>query len=115
MDVPKLTHSAPLFDQCGVMPIQTHVKFRTVTMVYKTLHDLAPPYMSNMFQNVKQVSSRATQSSQSNQLYVPRRDLCVSRRSLRYSGAVLYNTLDSNIKESQSLASFKHKAFKHFM
>ncbi len=60
MDVPKLTHSAPLFDQCRVMPIQTRVTFRTVTMVYKTLHDLAPPYMSNMFQNVSEVSSRAT-------------------------------------------------------
>ncbi len=84
-------------------------------MVYKTLHDLAPPYMSNMFLNVSQVSSRATRSSQSNQLYVPWRDLCVGRQSLRYSGAVLYNTLDSNIKESQSLTSFKHKAFKHVM
>ncbi len=115
MDVPKLTHSVPLFDQCGVMPIQTRVKFRTVTMVYKTLHDLAPLYMSNMFQHVSQVSSRATRSSKSNKLYLPRRDLCVGRWSLWYSGAVLYNTLDSNIKESQSLASFKHKAFKHFM
>ncbi len=94
MDVPKLTHSAPLFDQCGVMPIQTRVKFRTVTMVYTTFHDLAPPYISNMFQNVSQVSSRVTRS---NQLYVPRRDLCVGRRSLRYSGAVVYNTLGSNI------------------
>ncbi len=84
-------------------------------MVYKTLHDLAPPYMSNMFQNVSQVSYRATRSSQSNQLYVPRRDLCDGRQSLWYNGAVLYNTLDSNIKESQSLASFKYKAFKHFM
>ncbi len=84
-------------------------------MVYITLHDLAPGYMSNMFQNVSQVSSRATRSSKSNQLYVPRRDLYVGRRSLRDSGAVLYNTLDSNIKESLSLASFKHKAFIHFM
>ncbi len=76
---------------------------------------LAPPDMSNMSQNVSQVSSRAIRSSQSNQLYVPRRDLRVDRQSLRNSGAVLYNTLDSNIKESQSLASFKYKAFKHFM
>ncbi len=112
MDVPKLTHSSPLFDQCGVMPIQTCVKFRTVTMVDTKL---SMTYMSNMSQNVLQVSSRATQSSQSNQLYVPRRYLCVGRWSLRYSGAVLYNTIDSNIKERQSLASFKHKTFKHFM
>ncbi len=40
MDVPNFTYSVPLFDQCGVMPIQTIVKFRTVTMVYKTLKGL---------------------------------------------------------------------------
>jgi hypothetical protein len=114
MDVPRLTHSEPLFNQCGVMPIQKRVKFRTVTMVYKTLHGLTPSYMSDIFKSVSEVSSRTTRSSQSNKLYVPRRDLCVSRRSLRYSGAVLYNTLNSNITDSQSLASFKTKAFKHF-
>ncbi len=30
MDVPKFTHTAPLFDQCGVMPIQTCVKFSLI-------------------------------------------------------------------------------------
>ncbi len=40
MNVPNLTHSAPLFKECQVMPIQDWVNFRTVTMVYKTLHSL---------------------------------------------------------------------------
>ena len=115
MDVPKLTHTAPLFDQCGVMPIQSRVKFRTVIMVFKTLKGLNPSYMSDMFKSVSDVSSRITRSSQSKNLYVPRKKLCVSRRSLRYSGAVLYNALGSTIQDCQSLASFKYKAFKHFM
>ncbi len=33
MNVPNLTHSAPLFKECQVMQIQDRVKFRTVTMV----------------------------------------------------------------------------------
>ncbi len=84
-------------------------------MAYKTLLDLAPTYMSYLFQNVSQVSSRATWSSQSNLLYAPRRCLCIGRWSLQYSGEVLYNNLDNNIKESQSLATFKHKSLNHFM
>ncbi len=86
MDVPKLSHSAPLFDQCGVMPIQTRVKFRTVTKVYKTLQGLNRPYMSDMFKSVSEVSSQLTRSSQSNKVCVPCKDLCVSRRALRHSG-----------------------------
>ncbi len=40
MSVPNLTHTAPLFKECQVIPIQDRVKFKTVTMVYKTLHGL---------------------------------------------------------------------------
>ncbi len=81
--VPKLTHSsAPLFDQCD---IQTRGKFWTVTMVYKTLKGLNPPYMSDMFKSVSEMSSLLTRSRQSNKLYVPRKNICVSRMSLRYS------------------------------
>ncbi len=48
MNVPNLTHSAPLFKECQVMPIQDGVKFRTVTMVYKTLHSLKTTYMKEL-------------------------------------------------------------------
>ncbi len=36
MNMPNLTHSAPLFKECQVMPNQDQVKFRTVTMVSNT-------------------------------------------------------------------------------
>ncbi len=55
--------------------------------------------------------STHTRSSQSNRLYVPRRDLCVSRKSLRYNGAILYNTLNSKIQDCGSLGAFKFYVF----
>ncbi len=115
MNVPKLTHSAFLFNECEIMTIQNSVKFRTATLVYKSLNGLTPIYMTNMFQKVANVSTRNTRSSQSNRLYVPRRDLCVSSRSLRYNGAILYNTLNSKIQECDSLGAFKYKVLKSFM
>ncbi len=97
------------------MTIQNRVKFRTATLVYKSLNGLTPIYMANMFQKDVNVSTRNTRSSQSNKLYVPRRDLCVSRKSLRYNGAILYNTLNSKIQECDSLGAFKDKVFKSFI
>ncbi len=97
------------------MTIQNRVKFRTATLVYKSLNGLTPIYMANMFQKVANVSTRNTRSSQSNRLYVLRKDLCVSRRSIQYNGAILYNTLNSKIQECDSLGAFKYKVFKSFM
>ncbi len=42
MNVPKLTHSVPLFNECEIMTIQNRVKFRTATLVYKSLNGLTP-------------------------------------------------------------------------
>ncbi len=104
-----------LLNQCGVMPIQTRVKFQTVAMVYKDLKAFNPQYMFDMFKSLSEASSRLTISRQSNKLYVPRKNVSVSRRSLRYCGAMLYDTLNNTIQNSRSVASFKYKAVKHFM
>ncbi len=49
MNVPKLTHSAPLFNECEIMTIQNRLKFRTATLVYNSLNGLTLIDMANMF------------------------------------------------------------------
>jgi hypothetical protein len=116
MNVPRLTHSAPLFEECGIMTIQQRVRYRSATLVYKTLTEVTPEYMHGMFKPIGDISSRTTrQSIDTTKLYVPKMDLCVSRRAIRYSGAVIYNTLDQHTRQSQSLGIFKTRAYKHFM
>ncbi len=89
-----------------------HPKFRTATLVYKSVNGRTPIYMASMFQKVANVFTRKTRFCQSNRLYVPRRDLCVSRRALCYNGTILYNTLNSKTQECELLCTFKYKAFK---
>ncbi len=60
MTLPKLTYSAPLFKECQFIPIQDRVKFRTVTMVYKTLYSLTPTYMKELFTYQSEMSIRNT-------------------------------------------------------
>ena len=115
MDVNRMTPSLPLFKFCEVLPIQQRVKYRTVTLVYKSLHDLVPAYMSDMFCNQSEVSTRATRYSLNNKLYVPRKNLCVSRKSLNYNGAIEFNKLPSQMQESNTLSSFKCQVFKYYL
>ncbi len=88
LNMPNLTHSAPLFKECQVIPIKDRVKFRTVTMVYKTLHSLTPTYMKELFTYQSEMSTRNTKYSNVNKLYVPNQNLCVSRRALRCNGCI---------------------------
>ena len=115
MNVPNLTHSAPLFKECQIMPIHQRAQYRTATMVFKIIHGLTPSYMSELVKCMNNVSTRTTRYSQANKLYVPNRKLCVSRRALRYNGATLYNSLDRKIQDCTTLNAFKYQAYKSFM
>ncbi len=71
-------------------------------------------YMVSMFQKVANVCSRSTRSRQSNRVYAPMRDLCVSRSALHYNGSILYNTVNSKMQECEPLGALKYKVFKRF-
>jgi hypothetical protein len=45
----KLTSSGPLFKAAEVLPIQQTVMLRTAIMVYKSLNNWVPKYISDMF------------------------------------------------------------------
>ncbi len=85
-----------------------------VTSVYK-FNELTTDYMKDMFERVADVSVRSIALVPPNYQYLPNRELCVSRRALQDSGTTGYNSLDTIIQSSQTLASFKHNTFKHFM
>ncbi len=51
------------------MPIHDRISFRKVTMVYKSVNDLAPNYMKDMFTYVWDSHSHTTRSSVKNDFY----------------------------------------------
>ncbi len=63
MNVPKLTHSVRLFNECESMTIKNRIKFRTATLDYNSLNSLTTIYMANIFQKVANVSTRNTSVS----------------------------------------------------
>ncbi len=70
------------------MPIHDRITFYKATMVYKSVTDLAPYYMKDMFTYVQDSHSGTTQSSVKNDLYLPpgkHKELYI--QSFAYSGA----------------------------
>ena len=72
--------------------------------MYKTLNGNVPRYLQEIF--TSQVSSYELRDFQ-NKFFVPKPRTDYLKRSFGYSGAVLWNSLPSELRSAQSLASFK--------
>ena len=81
-------------------------------MVYKSLNDLSPGYLSSKF--VKQYETRCyLRDSVNKQIFpFPRTDF--TRNSFRYSGAVLWISLPCDMRETKSLSQFKRLTHLNF-
>ena len=101
-----------MFDKLKWMPIQDFVQYRRSNLVYKAINNMLPDYMCNMFTHVNTVHSRNTRFSANDNLYVPpRAKLSVFRKSLRYAGPQVWNTLPAEIRKAPSVSTFKHRYF----
>ena len=73
-------------------------------MVYKSLHGLAPDYLCSKFE--KRETAYDLRDSE-NKLNVPLPRTNYYKNSFTYSGAILWNSLPSNVRQAESLGQFK--------
>ena len=92
------------------MPIMDRIEYRKAIMVYKSLNHLCPRVYDRVFKYVKQIHTRTTRSSSTNDLYLsPGKHKQLYMNMFGYSSVRIWNTLSANIKESTSLKDFKRK------
>ena len=72
------------------------------TLMFKITNGPAPKYLCDSFQYVTDIHSRNTRSSCNNKLYIPKPTLSSFKRSLKYSGAILWNILSESPTSSVS-------------
>ena len=75
-------------------------------MMYKISHDISPPCLRDIFQNVSDVHSYDLRNSSMN-LYIPKPNLETGKHSLHYRGSVLWNKIPAEAREQESLVLFK--------
>ena len=109
------TPSADMFKTLNWMPLPDRIKYRKACMVYKSLNDLAPKYMSDMFKNVSDCHNRDTRSSVRNDLSLPSgRHKDIYRNSFAYDGAIIWNGIPASIRNAESFNSFKSAYLKDY-
>ena len=73
------------------------IKIETACMVYKSINDLAPDYLSKMFTKILTCSMKNLRNTTTD-LQVPLMKTCNGQRAFSYRGAGVWNRLDSVVK-----------------
>ena len=89
------------------------IKSETATMTYKAITGLAPSNLSNLFTKNTDQNTDINLRKAANDLYIPRMTTSKGQKAISYRGAKTWNQLSSDIKEANSLNSFKCKLKHH--
>ena len=96
----------PLIGSLGWLTIRESIDFETSKMVYKSMNDLVPDYLRNIFQKVSEASNRQLRNSKSD-LRLPLFRISTGQKSFAYKGAKVWSDLDSVVKRPHHCAPFE--------
>ena len=98
--------SKPLIQKLGWKTVNDMIKHESRTMVYKSINNKAPPYMSEMFTRNSQDATRQLRNTNTD-LRLPKIRTCNGQKSFSFRGAKLWNSLNNEAKLATSLNRFK--------
>ena len=105
---PRRAHITPVLKELHWLPVKLRIDFKILCLTYKCLHGSSPSYLSDLLNPY--VPVRSLRSNTENLLVVPPYKLkSFGFCSFSYTAPVLWNALPSDIKDSDSLDSFKAK------
>ena len=104
-----------LIASMNVMNVRQRRDYFMSLLVFKCIHGLAPDYLSNEILMSFDVSNRSTRSTDVNNVYVPNVHLSITKKSFCYQGPTVWNALPADIKQCNTIETFKIKAKSFFV
>uniref|UniRef100_A0A3P9HUM9 Reverse transcriptase domain-containing protein n=1 Tax=Oryzias latipes TaxID=8090 RepID=A0A3P9HUM9_ORYLA len=105
-------HITPVLQNLHWLPIKQRVSFKILLITFKALHNLAPPYISDLLHI--SIPSRSLRSTSSLQLHVPPARLAtMGGRAFSRSAPQLWNSLPPDLRNTDTLPLFKSKLKTH--
>jgi len=101
-----LTTLLQYWDSIHWLPGKQRIDFKLAMLVYKSLHDIAPPYLSDDCQLVTEVGRRHLRSSNVQTCTLPRIQSQIGDRSFTAAGPRLRNSLP--IENRRKDITFEH-------
>ena len=112
----KTAPSAPIFDSLQFLKLNDIITYQITSFVFECLHNLAPLYFHGYFTSIERMHNIGTRQSIRGDLFALRCNTTqYGLRSIHYSGVRLWNSLPLEIRNSNSLSSFRNKLEKHLL
>ena len=107
--------SKKLFAELNWLDFANRIKFHKCILIFKILNGLSPPYLQDLFRQIKTSSTYSLRSAEEENLLLPGANLEIFKKSLQFSGVCIWNSLPSHIKKSKSLSTFKETCQKYML
>jgi len=105
----KCEHISPVLRKLHWLPITKRIEFKIITITYQALNGMAPSYICDLLQ-VRQQSRNLRSTSRGLSLVVPAHQTqAYGARSFSIAAPTLWNSLPVDIKNAQSLFTYKKK------
>ena len=87
-----------------IMTIYERIFFRKAKFMYKVSNSITPSYINDMF--IRRTTNLALRSSTSINYIPPKPNKEIFKRSISYSGPLIWNSLPAEIRQAESMSSF---------
>ena len=110
----KSDHISPLLSSLHWLPVSQRIQFKFLVLIYKSVNNLAPSYLSDLL-NLHIPSRSLRSSSDPSSLTIPRplRLKTIESRTFSVAGPSSWNDIPPSIRQAPSLSSFKSKLKTH--
>ncbi|XDV50756.1 hypothetical protein PO909_019771 [Leuciscus waleckii] len=103
---PKRAHVTPLFTSLHWLPLAARIKFKALTLAYRTITDSAPSYFHSLLRVY--IPTRHLRSVNEQRLVVPSQKATKSlSRTFSFTVPCWWNALPTLIRNAESLTTFK--------
>ena len=96
----------PIIKKLGWHTVSEIIQMETLSMVCKSINDLAPTYLTEMFSRLSDTHKRELRNTRSD-LEIPMRKSAYGQKCFSYKGAKMWNCLSLESKLSPTLKTFK--------
>ena len=112
----KTAPSAPIFDNSHILKLNDIIIYQITSFMFECVHSLAPSYFHGYFTSTEIIHNIGNQQLIRGDLFALGCNISkYGLRSDNYSSIQLWNSLPLEIRNSNSLSSFRNKLRKYFL
>jgi len=101
------TSTSNVLRSLGWVQIVDVHKRSKATLVFKALNGMTPPHLTALFSQLSEIHTHNTRLRSQGGLLLPKAKSEYRKKAFSYSGAVLWNSLSSQLRSARTLSQFK--------